>query len=56
VTKRHTRENRVKLRWRHVTGPVTDDVPEVIVFAGSYYSFADESKINHLGLGGKYVF
>jgi hypothetical protein len=56
VTKRHTRENRVKLRWRHVTGPVTDDVPEVSVFAGSYYSFADESKINHLGLGGKYVF
>jgi hypothetical protein len=54
--KRHTQEYRMKLRWRYVTGPVTEDVTEVYGFAGLYKSYLENSKINHVGIGGKYVF
>jgi hypothetical protein len=55
VMHRHSREMRGKLRWRHVTGPVTDDVGEVYVFGGQYVSYDQTIVVRHIGLGGKYV-
>ncbi len=52
---RHARELRGKIRWRQVTGPVTDDVSEVFVFAGQYVSYDQSTMVQHMGLGGKYV-
>ncbi len=53
--RRHGQELRGKIRWRQVTGPVTDDVSEVFVFGGQYRSLNESSLIQHMGLGGKYV-
>ncbi len=47
--------SQVRLRWRHVTGPVTDNVPEIYGYAGQYQSTESDSLIRHIGIGGKYV-
>jgi hypothetical protein len=55
VIHRHSRATQVRLRDRFVTGPVTDQVSEIYVFAGQYGSFDQMKTINHFGLGGIYV-
>ena len=52
---RHSRMVQGRFRYRFVTGPVTETVPEVYVFAGQYGSFDKSQKVNHIGLGGSYV-
>ena len=52
---RHSKMIQVRLRYRFVTGPVTDLVPEVYFFTGQYNSLDSNTKINHAGIGGTYV-
>jgi hypothetical protein len=53
--KRRSQELRGKIRWRQVSGPVTDDVSEVYGFAGQYVSYDQSMSIQHVGFGGRYV-
>lgn len=52
---RHGRATQARLRYRFVTGPVTDSVPELYIFTGQYRSVDTKKQVNHLGLGGVYV-
>jgi len=52
---RHSRATQARLRYRFVTGPITDQVSEIYVFTGQYGSFDKSETISHLGLGGAYV-
>jgi hypothetical protein len=52
---RHSKMLQGRLRYRFVSGPVTDTVPELYFFLGQYNSLDSGAKINHAGLGGTYV-
>ena len=52
---RNALASQVRLRWRNVTGPVTDNVSEVYGYIGQYQSTEPDSLIRHFGIGGKYV-
>jgi hypothetical protein len=53
--KRHSKMLQGRLRYRFVSGPVTDTVSELYFFMGQYNSLDAGTKINHAGLGGSYV-
>jgi len=53
--KRHSKMLQGRLRYRFVTGPVTDTVSELYFFMGQYNSLDASTKINHAGFGGSYV-
>ena len=55
ILHKHSRATQLRLRHRFVTGPVTDQVSEIYIFAGQYGSFDQKATINHFGLGGIYV-
>lgn len=55
VANRHSKTIQGRLRYRFVTGPVTEMVPEMYVFFGQYNALDSDSKINHVGIGGTYV-
>jgi hypothetical protein len=52
---RKSSSSQLRLRWRHVTGPVTEHVSEVYGYLGQYQSTQADSLIRHIGFGGKYV-
>ncbi len=52
---RYSSASQVRLRWRYVTGPVTENVSEVYVYLGQYKNNEEDSLTRHFGLGGKYV-
>ncbi len=52
---RNSSSSQLRLRWRHVTGPVTENVSEIYGFIGRYQSTESDSLIGHVGIGGKYV-
>lgn len=52
---RRTDSSQVRLRWRYVTGPITDSVPEIYAYLGQYITTETQAFIRHIGLGGKYV-
>lgn len=47
--------SQLRLRWRNVTGPVTENVSEIYGYIGQYQSTDSDSLIRHVGIGGKYV-
>lgn len=55
TVKRHSKMTQGRLRYRFVTGPVTEMVPELYIFFGQYNSLDSDTKINHVGMGGSYV-
>ena len=52
---RHSKMLQGRFRYRFVSGPVTEMVPEIYIFLGQYNSLDSDTKINHAGLGGTYV-
>lgn len=55
IMNRHSKTVQGRLRYRFVTGPVTEMVPEMYLFFGQYNALDSDSKINHVGIGGTYV-